>query len=109
MKTILLETNSITDWNSFHSQFATLMGFPDFYGRNMNAWIDCMSYLTAPNEKMSKIHLENGEALVIQISHTNDFRKRMPEIYDELIYCVVAVNNHFAKRKESSVVALAFL
>ena len=85
------------------------MGFPGFYGRNMNAGIDCMSCLAAPNEKMSDIHLENGEALVIQISHTNDFRKRLPEIYDELVYCFAAVNNRFANRRESSVIALAFL
>ena len=109
MKTIRLETNSITDWDSFHSQFATLMDFPDFYGRNMDAWIDCMSCLTDPSGGMSEIHLKNGEALVIQISHTSDFRERIPEIYDELVYGVAFVNNRFANRKEASVVALAFL
>ena len=30
----------IHDWNSFHDEFATVFGFPDFYGRNMNAWIE---------------------------------------------------------------------
>ena len=75
----------------------------------MDAWIDCMSCLTDPSAGMSEIHLENGEALVIQISHTSDFRKRLPEIYDELVYCAASVNKRFADRKESSVVALAFL
>jgi RNAse (barnase) inhibitor barstar len=34
----------ITDWDSFHDTFAVALGFPDFYGRNMNAWVDCLTY-----------------------------------------------------------------
>jgi len=39
-----IETKKITDWDSFYSVFAEAMCFPNFYGRNMNAWIDCMTY-----------------------------------------------------------------
>ena len=87
MKTVLLETKSITDWDSFHSEFARLMGFPDFYGHNMNAWIDCMSYLNDANAGMSKIILENGEALVINVADTEGFKKRLPEIFEALVEC----------------------
>ncbi len=45
MAVVRLDCDRITDWESFHSLFAEVFGFPDFYGRNMNAWIDCMSYL----------------------------------------------------------------
>jgi RNAse (barnase) inhibitor barstar len=109
MKTVRLEANTITDWNSFHSQFSSLMGFPEFYGFNMDAWIDCMSCLTDPNAGMSKIHLENGETLIIQISHSSDFKKRLPEIYDELVHCSEFVNGRYANRNEPSVVVLDFL
>ncbi len=34
----------ITDWGTFHDTFAQALGFPDFYGRNMNACIDCLTY-----------------------------------------------------------------
>ena len=109
MKTIRLETNSITDWDSFHAQFATLMGFPGFYGCNMDAWIDCMSHLTNPNEGLAEINLEKGEALVIQVLNSNDFIKRLPEIFDALVRCTASVNKRYVIHKESSVVALAFL
>ncbi len=35
---VRIDTNRIVDWNSFHDVFAEAFGFPDFYGRNMNAW-----------------------------------------------------------------------
>src|SRR5688572_7987636 len=40
---IKIDTQRITDWKSFHNLFAEVFGFPGFYGRNMDAWIDCMS------------------------------------------------------------------
>lgn len=46
MATVRLNTNQITDWASFHLVCKEAFGFPEFYGANMNAWIDCMSYLT---------------------------------------------------------------
>ena len=40
MKPVLVKipTEQITDWETFHTVFAEILGFPDFYGRNMNAW-----------------------------------------------------------------------
>ncbi|HZV35960.1 MAG TPA: barstar family protein [Verrucomicrobiae bacterium] len=38
-----IDTKRISDWNSFHSVFSEVMGSPNFYGRNMDAWIDCMT------------------------------------------------------------------
>jgi len=108
MKTVRLETKSITDWDSFHSEFARLMGFPDFYGHNMNAWIDCMSYLNDANAGMSKIILENGEALVINVADSEGFKKRLPEIFEALVECTAFVNQRYAEDNETSVVALAF-
>ena len=36
--------SQIRDWDTFHDTFAQRLGFPDFYGRNMDAWIDCLTY-----------------------------------------------------------------
>ncbi len=32
-----IDANEITDKNSFHAVFASAFGFPEFYGRNMDA------------------------------------------------------------------------
>jgi RNAse (barnase) inhibitor barstar len=33
---VSIPTLRISDWDSFHSVFAEVFGFPDFYGRNMD-------------------------------------------------------------------------
>jgi hypothetical protein len=33
-------TKKMTDGDSLHSVFTETMGIPEFYGRNMKAWID---------------------------------------------------------------------
>jgi len=53
MATVRLPTEQITDWRSSHEVCREVFGFPDFYGMNMDAWIDCMSYL--PEDAHSKV------------------------------------------------------
>jgi hypothetical protein len=48
---VTIPADRITDWESFHSVFKQALGFPDFYGRNMDAWNDCMTYLDDPTER----------------------------------------------------------
>ncbi|KPN91352.1 barstar family protein [Pseudomonas nunensis] len=37
---VRVDANLITDWQTFHSVFAEEFGFPGFYGRNMDAWVN---------------------------------------------------------------------
>jgi len=55
-----IDTRRITDWASFHDVFAEVFGFPGFYGRDMDAWIDCLTYLDSPEDGMSRICVELG-------------------------------------------------
>ena len=66
MKRIQLDTAEIRDWDSFHQVFQEAMGFPEFYGRNLDAWIDCMSYLDDPAAGMSQVSVERGKALLLE-------------------------------------------
>ena len=54
-----VDGSRIHDWASFNRTFA----FPDFYGRNMDAWIDCMSSLDEPSAQLTGIHCERGKVL----------------------------------------------
>ena len=65
--TIRIDTRLINDWSSFHHVFKQQFGFPEFYGSNMNAWIDCMSSLDDPEAGMSKVHVQKGGVLVIEL------------------------------------------
>lgn len=94
MAAIRLNGEAITDWPSFHDASKAAFGFPDFYGHNMNAWIDCLSYLR-DEEGMTRFRLQPDETLRIEISNADLLRQKAPEILDELAFCVAAINERY--------------
>lgn len=91
MKRIQIDTTSIHDWASFHEVFKEALGFPDFFGANMDAWIDCMSYLRDPSGAMSKVTIDPGELLLLEALSTVEFKRRCPEQFNELVECTASV------------------
>ena len=98
----------IVDWPSFHDTFATALGFPDFYGRNMNAWIDCMTYVDDPDDGLNQMHAPEGGVLVLHLERGRDFATRCPEIYAALIECSAFVNYRRLEIGEGPVLCLSF-
>ena len=86
---VTIPADRITDWDTFHSVFQTALGFPEFYGRNMNAWIDC---LTCLDDGMTRFTVADGDALTLRIDGAADFQRRCPEQYQALIECAAFVN-----------------
>ena len=91
----VLETKAITDWDSFHAVNAAAFGFPNFYGRNMDAWIDCLTYMDDGGDGMSRFILADGEMLTIEVRDADDFSKRMPEQALALMDCTAFVNARY--------------
>ena len=108
MTLVKLDTSRITDWETFHSVFAEMFGFPDFYGRNMNAWIDCMTYIDDPEDAMTTVHAPPGGVLVLELEHVTEFAVRCPQQYDAIIECSAFVNWRRIKVGESAVLTLSF-
>ncbi|WP_263414268.1 barstar family protein [Terriglobus aquaticus] len=98
----------IRDWSSFHSEFARVFGFPAFYGKNMNAWIDCMTSLDQPDDGMSTVHCAPGSVLTLQMINAGDFASRCPEQYEALVQCATFVNARRLELGEEPVLALDF-
>jgi len=104
---IRIDANSITDSDSFHSVFASAFGFPSFYGRNMNAWIDCMSYLDDLEAEMSSVHVTSGQVLPLVIENAHAFKVRCPELFSALIECAAFVNWRCIQAGRAPLLALA--
>jgi RNAse (barnase) inhibitor barstar len=102
-KIVSIPTEHIHDWSSFHDVFKEVLGFPDFYGRNMNAWVDCMCSIDHTEHKMSEITIDQGNLLVLNIEEAADFKRRCPEQYEALIECAERANSPVI---ESPVLAL---
>jgi hypothetical protein len=108
MTLVKLDTRRIHDWNTFHDVFAEAFGFPAFYGRNMNAWIDCMTYLDDPGSGMSSVHAPSAGVLVLQLEHVADFSARCPSQYAAIVECTAFVNWRRIETGREAVLALSF-
>lgn len=105
---IRLDANYISDWGTFHSVFAEVFGFPGFYGRNMDAWIDCMTSLDDPADGMTTVHAPPGGVVVLHVIHMKAFIERCPEQYAALVECAAFVNWRRIEVGEPAVLALSF-
>ena len=92
---ISIDFNQVNSWETFHSIFNKTMGFPEYYGNNMNAWIDCMSYVDEPETGMTEINIKEGESLEIKVIGTESAFKNCPEIFTAFIECTAFVNQRF--------------
>lgn len=92
---VTVDFSKIKDWETFHSIFKKVMGFPEFYGKNMNAWIDCMSYIDDADSGMSSVIVRPGESLEIIILGTKDGIENCSEVFQAFIECVAFTNQRF--------------
>ena len=99
--------SQIKDWESFHDRFAQRLGFPDFYGRNMDAWIDCLTYADT-NDGMLAITAPPGDVLTLQLEDCREFAARCPEIYQALADCAAFVNWRRIEVGERPILALSY-
>lgn len=108
MKIVKIDCQKIVDWETFHDVFTDAMGFPGFYGRNMDAWIDCMRSVDRPEDGLSKIQVEKGKILTLQLDNVDEFRKKYPKLYAEIIECSGLINGSRIKQGNDSILALSF-
>ena len=108
MARVRIDSENIVDWASFHEVGKEVFGFPSFYGMNLNAFIDCLTYIDE-GDGMSNIVLGPGELLRIEVTSADDLRTRQPGIYQGFVDAVGAVNRRFiegGKAEKIEIVAL---
>ncbi|RZT08093.1 Barstar (barnase inhibitor) [Duganella sp. CF402] len=94
MATAELNGAAIKDFDSFHAECKAAMGFPDSYGNTMDAWVDCLSYLR-DEDSMSKFCLKGNEVLEIVIKDAEAMKAAVPDILEEITYCVAGLNERY--------------
>lgn len=105
MPLVRLDAKRIVDWDTFHDVFAEIFGFPSFYGRNMNAWVDCMTYLDDPDAGMTTIHGTAADQVILQIDNVGCLPSA---IYDAIIECAAFVNWRRIEMGEPAILTLSF-
>ncbi len=105
MKTVRLDASQISDWPSFYDAFARAFGFPEFFGRNMDAWIDCMTSL---DEAFNAVQVEPGDLVCISLEGAADFKVRCPEQYLAFVECAAFVNWRRIEVGEPPILVVSF-
>lgn len=102
---ITIDGSQISSWHTFYKIFAETFGFPAGFGRNMDAWIDCMTNL---DEEFSQVQVAPGELICITIIQAATFKARCPEQYQALLECSAFVNLRRLEIGEPAILVLAF-
>jgi RNAse (barnase) inhibitor barstar len=106
---VRIPTNEIGGWESFHTVFQRVLGFPDFYGRNMNAWVDCLASADALDDGMVALDVVAWtDVLTLQLEDVDDFAARCPEQYEAVVDCSAFVNWRRIEVGERPILALSF-
>ena len=85
-KVFRIKSSLITDWDSFHAVFKEALNLPDYYGKNMDAWIDLIDEMT-------------DEPLILDMGDCS----QMPlEIFSAILECAAFVNYRRLEMNESA-------
>ena len=96
---------SILGWDTFHSECRQAFGFPDFYASTMDAWVDCLSYLR-DEDGMTRFRLAPDEVLQIVVKDAAQMRERVPELLEEMTFCIAGINERYEDYGEKPALAL---
>ena len=107
-KIIVIDCRRITDSDSLHTVFAERLGFPAFYGRNMDAWIDCLTSVDDVSAGMSVVTVSPGSVLVLQLDNVKDLQTRSPHLYAAIVEGSSFVNWRRIARGDEPVLSLSF-
>jgi RNAse (barnase) inhibitor barstar len=105
---VRIDARALVDRDQFHATFAEKFGFFDGYGRNMDAWIDCMSTLRDTKEALTQVHIGAEDTLTILLEHYDVLRDEAPKHWRYLIECAAFLNLRAVEAGERPLIAFAF-
>lgn len=82
-------------------------GFPSFYGRNLDAWIDCMTHRDE-DDGMAAVNVPPGGKIIIRITGYARMKKRAPHVAETLNELVAFVNVRRIEVDDEPLLLLAY-
>lgn len=104
-KKLTIDFSKLETMEDFHNEMKVLFGFPDFYGKNINAFIDCLTSLRYPEDGMTSLTLEKDEVLLLEVNNLNYENYEMVVTFFSSIQ-FVNYRCSYSKEKESIIILL---
>ena len=94
MATVVLDGAAIRDEASFHAASRAAFGFDEHVAATMDSWIDALSYLR-DDENMTQFRLKPNEVLEIVIGTAAAMQAAVPDLLEEVTFCVGGINERY--------------
>ena len=105
---VKIDGASITSEDSFHDVFFERLGFPEYYGRNWDAWIDCLTYVDEPDTGMCRrVQVEVGSFLLLCIENSETFKRKCKKVFNNFLECTALVNNRRVRASRAPIIIVA--
>lgn len=95
IKFFSIDAYNIKTWESFHRTFKEEFSFPDYYGNNMDAWIDCMSEV-----------VQEEVLCLIKVTNVQSLREVSPTQYHALLECTSFINKRLEGEGKQALLGL---
>ena len=89
MPKVIIEGPALVSFDGFHDAFADAFGFGDRYGRDLDAWIECMSDLALRELRETQ---DDPLSVVVVAAHAS-----AQDVLDALVDCTAAANRRRAE------------
>lgn len=89
--------------DDLHNKMSELFGFPDFYGRNFDALIDCLSSLRIPEDELTSINISQDECILLRMAHVESLSA---ELAYDLFTVIQSVNQRGYYEDEKDTIRL---
>ena len=101
---VTIDGRRLTNLPAMHVELARAFGFPDYYGANLDALLDCLSSLDAPDDGLSTVHVGAGGLVVLAIDHAE---AAAAAVFATLCDVVAAANLRVRERRGAGLIAIA--
>lgn len=102
---VAIDCLAIRDWETFHDAFEEAFGFPGWYGRNLDAWIDCMTKLD--EDDMSNFKALPGEIVLVELSNASQLKRIAPDILTATLEMTAFCNWRRAERGDPPILLVS--
>lgn len=104
---VRIDARRLTDPAGLHAALAEAFGFPPSYGNNLDALIDCLTYLDDPAAGMSRVQVFPDHVALMVVEHADRATGSAGQL-TALLDAVAFVNWRRLERGRPPVLALAY-
>jgi len=105
---IRIDARRLTNAAGLHAALDEAFGFAPGYGKNLDALVDCLTYLDDPKAGLSRVQVFPGQIAVLVLEHMQGMGKQAAAEVKALVDAVAFVNWRRLEKGQPPVLALAY-